>query len=300
MACSNDGDIYKYNIDNEKVELSVQIKNYVKGSLKSSTDAGSSEEQVIENLYVFLFPTTSLQNLKTYDISKSNFAGGSWSSAENKVRLDLTQAEAGDRDVCIVANYSPSLKTLLDTVTTIDGLRSLLQSNDKPWSPTLTTPMLMSGNTTHNFISNNQLNSVSLVRALSKVQLNIKLSSSHQDFPISAEDIAQYKYKIINFEKNTYIFKPIAPKNELISLSSWSTWNDQITSYTLDNQGKVTSLTLITYLNESENAETIIEFSIPYIDGGFLPPPEFGDETYKLHMPSKIERNHWYIYDIEI
>lgn len=300
IACSSDEDIYKYNVDNGKVELSFQIKSYIKGSLKSSSEVYSENEETIDSLYIFLFPTTSSQKLETYDISDSTFAGGSWNSGENKVRLDITQSEIGKRDVYIIANYSPLLKALLDTVTTIKGLKSLFQSSDTPWGSTFKTPILMSGNATHNFNTNYQLNEIPLIRALSKVQLNIKLSSSHQAVPISTERTAQYKYKLINFEKNTYIFKPITKKNELISLSSWSNWNDQITSYTPDDRDKVTSLTLITYLNESENAETAIELSVPYIDGGFLPPPEFGDETYKLQMPTKIERNHWYIYDIEI
>lgn len=132
------------------------------------------------------------------------------------------------------------------------------------------------------------------------MQLNIKLSSLHQDFPISSEGITQYKYKLINFDKSTYVQKPTSKINDLTSLSTWASWNDHITSYTLDNTGKVTRLTLTTYLNESENAQAIIELSLPYVDGGFLPPPEFGDETYKLQLPAKIVRNHWYVYNIEI
>lgn len=301
-ACSSDDiiDGDDGNVDNGRIELSFQITNFVKGSLKPSTETGSADEQTIKNLYIFLFPTASSQILKSYYISAPTFTGGSWNSVDNKVLLNLTQAEAGNRDVYVIANCSPVLEILLSRVSTIEELRLVLQSSDTPWSPTLTVPILMSGNKTHNFNSNYQLNTISLIRALSKVQLNVKLSASHQETPISAEGTTQYKYKLINFEKNTYVLESISKISDLVSLSTWVDWSDQVTSFTLNDSGKVTHLTLITYLNESDNAKTVIELSLPYIDGGFLPPPEFGDETYKLQMPSKIERNHWYVYDIEI
>ncbi len=71
-------------------------------------------------------------------------------------------------------------------------------------------------------------------------------------------------------------------------------------SNTKDETGNVPALQLITYLNERTKAGASIEISIPYIDGGILPPPEFGDEVYKLQLPAKIERNNWYVYDVEI
>lgn len=295
VACSSDED----NGGNGKIELSFQINNFVKGT-KSSTDLGTDDEQKVENLYVFLFPTTSSQTLKSYYISTPTFTGGSWSSTDRKVSLNLTQTEAGSRDVYIVANCSSALKTLLDGVSTITNLQSVLQTNSTPWSATLTTPILMSGNMTHDFNSNYQLTSIPLIRAIAKVQLNITLSANHQGTPLSSEGTAQYKYKFIDFDKNTYVLKPSSKTDALVSSSTWINWNDAVTSYTLDGSGNVTNLTLTTYLNERDNSGTAIELSLPYFDGGFLPPPEFGDETYKSQLPAQIERNHWYVIDVEI
>lgn len=300
-ACSEDDDSLWSSSDNENIILSFQINSFVKGSLKAATDNGSIAEQTIENLYVFLFPTLGTQVFKSYYISSVNFTGGSWNSADKKILLNLTQTEAGNRDVYIVANCSSLLKTSLDGVSTIAGLQSVLQSNDTPWSTTLTTPILMSGNKAHNFNTNYQLNNVTLIRAIAKVQLNVKLSDSHQGTPLSnGNNSAQYRYKLINFDKNTYVLKPVSKTDNLVSSSTWINWSDAITSYTLDGNGKVTNLTLTTYLNERDNAGAAIELSLPYFDGGFLPPPEFGDETYKLQLPAKIERNNWYVYEVEI
>ncbi len=127
------------------------------------------------------------------------------------------------------------------------------------------------------------------------------MTAKHQGKPLSGEGTTQYKYRLIDFDKNTYVLKQILKTDNLVSSLAWINWNDAITSYTLDGNGKVTNLTLITYLNERDNAGTSIDLSLPYFDGGFLPPPEFGgDETYKLQLPAKIERNNWYVYDVEI
>ncbi len=247
-----------------------------------------------------MFPTSDTQSFNKYYIESPNFTGGSWNSTDNKVSLNLTQAEAGTRNVYIVANCS-GLKEKLDQVKLLSDLQNVFQTNEMPWSTILKTPILMSGNKTHNFNENYQLNNVKLIRAVAKVQLNVNLTSVHQGKPSSGEDNSdQYKYKFINFDKDTYVLKPTSKPDNLTSSSAWVSWNDDITSYTLDADGKVTKLTLTTYLNERDNAGTSIELSLPYFDGGFLPPPEFGDETYKLQLPTKIERNHWYKYDIHI
>lgn len=297
-ACSGDDDPVGGSAGNEKIILSFQINSFVKGSLKAATDNGSAAEQSINDLYVFLFPTSGTQTFKSYYISSASFTGGSWSSTDNKVLLNLTQFEAGNRDVYIVANCS-GIKASLDAVSSIAGLQSVLQSSDTPWSATLTTPILMSGNKTHDFNSNYQLSSIPLIRAVAKVQLNISLTAEHRGTLLSGEGAAQYKYRLIDFDKNTYVLKPASKTDNLASSHTWVNWNDVISSYTLD-AGKVISLTLTTYLNERDNGGTSIELSLPYFDGGFLPPPEFGDEIYKLQLPVKIERNNWYIYDVEI
>lgn len=300
-ACSSDDDSGEGAVYNEKIEFSVQVTGFVRGTLKAAADNGSAAEQAIENLYVFLFPKSGTQTFKSYYIASASFSGGSWSSTDNKVSLNLTQAEAGSRDVYIVANCS-SLKTQLDGVTSLAELESVLQSNDTPWYSTLTTPILMSGNKTHDFNSNYQLGNIALIRAIAKIQMNVTLKAEHQGTPLSSAGTAQYKYRLIDFDKNTYVLKPVSKVDNLVGSPTWVIWNDAVTSYTLatDGSGKVIGLSLSTYLNERDNAGTAIELSLPYFDGGFLPPPEFGDETYKLSLPATIERNHWYIYDIEI
>jgi len=302
IACSGNEDSADNNyVNNNKIELSFQIDNLVKGSVKSVSDDGSTAERTIDNLYVFLFPTTSSQTIKKYYISSPSFTGGSWSSSDNKILLNITQTEIGSRDVYIVANCTSEMKTSLDGVTTVVNLQSALQTSSTPWSATLTTPILMSGSKTHDFNSNYQLNSISLVRAIAKVQINATLSASHQAIPLSAENVAQYKYKFIDFDKNTYVLQQTSKIDNLVSSASWNNWEaaGTVSGYTINSEGKVISLSLTTYLNERNSSGTAIEFSLPY-SGGFLPPPEFGDETYKLQLPTKIERNHLYVYDVEI
>lgn len=84
----------------------------------------------------------------------------------------------------------------------------------------------------------------------------------------------------------------------MVGSTNWVNWKDDVSSYT-EVGGKVTSLKVVTYLNERDHAGTTIEIELPYNGSGPLPPPEFGPEVYKLHLPAKIERNHWYQYDVE-
>lgn len=285
-------------LDNNKIELSFTIDNYITKQTKA-VDAGTVEEQRIDDLYLFLFPTTGSQTLKKYYVNTSTFTGGSWNSSNGKISLNLTQAEAGNRQVYIIANCS-SVKSELDAVASLTGLQSVLKETSQPWSDNITTPVLMSGNTTHDFNSNFQLNNIPLTRAVAKVQLNVKLSAEHQSTPV-VNSIAQYNYRFIDFDKNTYVLKQISKTDNLASSSDWVAWqaSGTVSAYNLEN-GKVTELIVSTYINERDNAGSAIEISIPYQGAGPLPPPEFGNETYKLLLPAKIERNHWYIYDMEI
>ncbi|EGJ99400.1 fimbrial protein [Dysgonomonas gadei] len=297
VACSNE-ETTDTALENNKIELSFSIDNYVTKQTKAA-DAGTVEEQRIDDLYLFLFPTTGSQTLKKYYVNTATFTGGSWNSSNSKVSLNLTQAEAGNRQVYIIANCS-SIKTGLDAVASLTGLQSVLNETSQPWSDNITTPILMSGSKTHDFNSNFQLNNVPLIRAVAKVQLNVKLSAEHQSSPLF-NTIAQYNYKFIDFDKNTYALKRASKPDNLVSSSDWVAWQagGTVSSYNLEN-GKVTELIVTTYINERDNAGSAIEISIPYQGSGPLPPPEFGNETYKLLLPAKIERNHWYIYDMEI
>lgn len=296
VACSNEDS--PNSGDSNNIELTFSINSYIRNTTKA-TNQGTADEQIVENLYIFLFPTSGSQTLIKYYISTPSFSYGSWSSSDMKVSLNLTQAEAGNRDVYIVANCS-AIKAELDGITSSTGLQSVLHPTDNPWSPNMSTPILMSGNKTHNFNTNYQLNSLALVRAIAKVQLNIKLSTEHQSLP-SVSGVNQYNFKYIDFDKSTYVLKPSGKTENLVSSTAWTAWEaaGMTTSYTTE-QGKVTNLTLITYLNERDNLGSAIEVSLPYQSTGSLPPPEFGDEIYKLQLPAKIERNNWYVYDIEI
>lgn len=153
----------------------------------------------------------------------------------------------------------------------------------------------MSGNATHNFVTNRILSSVPLTRALAKIELNVTLPAKHQD-----ADASHYRYNFIDFDKNTYVLKPTAKTDELVT-SGWQAWQaaSTVSSYTLTG-GKVANLKVITYINERDNPGSYIDIQLPYNPGGPLPPPEFGDETFKLPLPSEIKRNHWYKFDVTL
>jgi|AGTN01.1.fsa_nt_gi hypothetical protein len=311
-SCSSD-DIPGDKQDDKNIEISLSVPNFIVNATTSratrATDAGSTAEQQIDNLFIFLFDNTGANPIR-YNVTGATFTDGSWSAAEEKVTLDLTQAEAGTRQVYIVANYNAGMVTDLGNVTTVTGLQAVLHSENNPWSPDIGTPILMSGNATHDFTANRQLDNVPLTRAVAKLELNITLKPERQSTPTIEEGIPgssgvtvhQYKYKFINFDKNTYVLKPVSKPDDPVSFADWGNWSasGKVTSYTLTG-GKITALTLTTYLNERDNpGTTTIELSLPYNSGGPLPPPEFGDETYKLTLPAEIKRNHWYVYDIEI
>ncbi|KKC51911.1 major fimbrial subunit protein (FimA), partial [Porphyromonas gulae] len=129
-------------------------------------------------------------------------------------------------------------------------------------------------------------------------------------------NLTGHKYRYVNFDKDTYVVKPTTKPDNLISsangvwpqITDWTVWGaslnaspapDAGTDYTLDANGKVTALRIITYLNERDSKGAIVEIALPRVDDGTLPPPEFGPELYRLPLPDKILRNNWYKYDIE-
>ena len=291
-ACSSD-DVPERSSDN-RVELSYAISNFnIEGVISRATDVGSPAEQQIDNLYLFLFDMTGANSI-TYYVDNS-FSDGTWNKAGENITLKLTQAEAGERRVYVLANVSAALQTALSGVTTLTQLQAALETTDTPWSPTLVTPILMSGNATHNFITNRILSSVPLTRALAKIELNVTLPAKHQD-----ADASHYRYNFIDFDKNTYVLKPTAKTDELVT-SGWQAWQaaSTVSSYTLTG-GKVANLKVITYINERDNPGSYIDIQLPYNPGGPLPPPEFGGDTFKLPLPSKIERNYWYKFDVTL
>ncbi|WP_294080255.1 fimbrial protein [Proteiniphilum sp. UBA5384] len=300
-----------------------------------ATDTGSIEENQIDDLYLFLFKSDGTDPVKYYIGTPGTFThngkSGNWDKTNGRITLNMTQAEAGTRQVFIVANCV-NLKTALDNVTTITGngmtaLENVLCTTATPWTPTLSTPILMSGNVTHNFIDNRILGTggsnpkIKLVRALAKVELNIRLTQEHQSIPVVKEgDIndpnatlterPQYHYAFLNFDKNSYAVRPAPTKQsdltapnatvDLRSLgeSDWTVWPIPETS----GNSIVTDLQLVTYINERDKEAdrplSSIGISVPYT--GPTPPPEFGPDISQIFLPEKIERNHWYVYDVEL
>lgn len=317
-ACSKENGI-EPGLGDRTVELSFHVDDFIRnGSAFRATDAGTVTEQEVSNLYLFLFDNTGSNPVRYY-IKDPTFTGGTYSSTNKKITLDMTQAEAGARQVYIIANIDPALKTDLDGVTTVAGLQAVFRNTSQPWSTNITTPILMSGNATHNFITQGyQLNSVHLIRAVAKLELNVKLTSGFQIVPvINSGNLTEYKYRYVDFDTRTYVEKPTTkPANPASSSPdvwpktvNWTPWDasldgatptDTGTGYTLSDDGKVAGLKLITYLNERDQSGTTVEIELPRADSGPLPPPEFGPELYKLPLPAKIERNTWYKYDIEI
>ncbi len=302
-ACTENKDAMH---NNDKVELSFYVDNYKQHA--PGTHIGTNEEYEIEDLYLFFFPKTTDQTLIKHYLNSTNFIGVSWNDVDDKIALDYTQIEIGNRAVYLVANCA-NIKTELDAVTSISDLEDILVNTTNPWSDNLTTPIMMVGNVDHNFNSNHQLDYIPLTRTIAKLQLNITLSEKHQA-PITRvegssvegfTDVSQYQYQFVDFDKATYLLKPLSKPDNLQS-SAWTDWEDspEIVNYDTDASGNIISMTLTTYLNERDNAGAKVELSLPYNPGGLLPPPEFGDDNFTLPLPDKIVRNTLYVYDIEI
>ena len=300
--------------DNEAVELSYGISEFTQNTTTRGTNAGTVAEQQINDLYLFLFPTTGGQSLIKYYISSATFSGGAWVSADKKIVLNLAQSKAGNRNVYLVANCT-AIKSQLDAVTSLTDLQGITTTTTNPWSKNLTTPIMMVGNKTWDFGTNRTLSAVDLVRTLAKVEVNITLPDSYQSTPTiqegdlstgSGTTVSVYKYRFVNFDTKTYILKPTTKPDNLATLA-WTNWSAgsatppdyDVSAYTLDTDGEVNNLKLLTYINERDNAGSTIEITLPYNKGNY-PPPQFGDDTYTLTLPATIVRNTWYKYDIVI
>lgn len=316
---------------NENIEVLLSVSTYqvtnVRSTTRATQNAGNSFEQAINDFYLFLFPGSGNTNpVRKYYIDGTGViqiggsgSFGTYDAVGKKVSLNLTKAEAGNRDVYIVANTAGNtgLQTALDGVTTLSDLQAVLSTTTTPWSPALATPILMSGSKPHNFMTERVLGTgaagnepLRLVRALAKIELNITLKAEHK-----SSKITDYKYKYTNFHKETNVIKKAtstgSDKYASSSASSWPiTTGWTIWGSALDEQGigsthtvsggDVTTLKLVTYVNERDDAGVAIEIEVPYNGSGLLPPPEFGPELYKLEFPEGVQRNYWYVHEIEI
>lgn len=304
---------------NRSIEISLRVDEFTNagGTVRAERSQGSDAERLITNLYLVLFDNTGA-NPDRYYITGNTFAGGTWNAAEMKVKLDMTQTQAGERRVYVITNVDPTMKTALDAVTTESGLQSVRRTTALPWSTNIVSPFLMAGNKTHDFTANHLLDNVPLVRAVAKVELNISLSEKFQTLPtIVNGNLSEFKFRYVNFDKDTYVVKPSTKPDNLVSsandiwpqMTDWTVWGatlnaspvpDAGTGYSLNADGKVTALRIVTYLNERDNKGAAIELALPRVDDGNLPPPEFGPELYRLPLPEKVIRNNWYKYDLTI
>lgn len=326
--------------DNENIEILFLVSDFRITNFRAATRAtdpqGTLEERQVNDFYLYLFPGTgNSKPLEKYYIDAGGTVhqinpgatphDGNYIVADRKVTLDMTRTEAGSREVYIVANSAgnTTLQTALNNVETIGQLEAVVRSSEQPWSPNISTPLLMSGNASYDFITEgNQLNSVSLTRALAKVELNITLKPEHQGEPVIQQGIApnttqlhQYHYRFLNFDQDSYVLKPADKESvnlassptSISNPSGWVVWEESgtVTGYTLDSNGKVTEMTLVTYLNERDlenpaKPRAAIDIQVPFNDGGALPPPEFAFETYTVLLDTEVKRNHWYLYDVQI
>lgn len=313
-ACSKDDVPSGIDVSDDEVAISYSQKKYVQvvtngNSTKSASETRNinieaGDEENIDNLYI-LMVNSGWSDIKRFYTASSNFAEGTWNAAGENVTIKMTQSEAGQRDVYVIANISTTMKLALDGVTNLTGLQGVLESKSEPWSGTGATnlkhPILMSGMKSHNFVTQGRvLSSVELIRAFAKVELNVTLPTKHQ-----STNEADYKYNFVDFDKNTYVLEK-TNKVTSIGTTGWKPFTsntdgdkDYVSEF-IKTGDVVTSLKIITYINETTNANSYIEIQLPYKDGGFLPPPEFGPETFILPRQGKIKRNHWYKYDVEL
>lgn len=333
-ACSNN-DEPRIEQDDGMIEISysqskfdVSVWNGTRSAELRATQEGTTGENAVDNLYILMFKTDGTDPIKYFVDNAFPTTSGEWDEVNEIVKLKVTQAEAGTRDVYVIANVG-SLKGALDGVTNKAGLDALFNSSNTPWSASLGAPadtntrILMSGSeSSHDFQTTRKLESVELIRALAKVELNITLKPEHQSTPVVQEGVTgaltpvnQYHYAFLNFDKNTYVLKPAAKGSNLTApgaLSnllnpssegwSWTVWNSLGDYESVDGNGKVTQLAMVTYINE-RNVEagkslSSIAISMPY--NGTMPPPEFGPDVTQIFLPATIERNHWYVYDVEL
>lgn len=333
VACSKENNIDQ-SLVNNSIALTFRVDDMISDGISTRvTEVGSLSEQIITDLYVLLFRVGSEELIGKYYISNALadaiFSGGSYDFSDKKITLNMTPANAGNCHVYLVANVSinglqPILESLpLNIPSTLMTLKHIVfKTIPQPWSPNISTPILMSGNSSHNFTLSTVLNSVHLIRAVAKLELNIKLTSGFQGTApaTNSTQLTQYKYRFVNFDIQTYAVKPESKIPNLVNsstsawpnTSSWASWGATLNNspnlsdvgegYTMTG-GKVTTLKLITYLNELDETDAqdaVIEIELPRVDSGPLPPPEFGPELYRLSLPKKIERNNWYRYEIEI
>lgn len=288
VACSSE-DVPDNPQNNDKqIELRLDIKNFVgETKTKAGFNATAAEEQ-IDNINLFI--ESQVSGWHQYYIAGTTFTGGTWGQQGNKekILLSLTPSDVGSATVYVVANAGNTLSN----VSSASDLKSKLVSTATSWT-NLGTPIIMSGQTDipHNFTNNSVLDAVTLTRAVAKAEVTVTLSQQYQ-----SEIAAEYAYRLLNFNKNTYLFEDATPKAEDLE-GTGTNWQgiDNIVEF-VKNGNTVTGFTFTTYLNERDNAtagHTTLELKLPFWDNG-APPPQFLEESLPVQFPAKIKRNHYY------
>ncbi len=259
------------------------------------TSPATDAEKVIENLYLFLFSTSPEKTIKRY-LESPTASGAGFEGATGNVKLYLSPAEAGTRDVYLVANCA-DLKTALDGVTTATQLETVLRENANPL--TMTTPLLMLGERLgYNFNesdSHHILDKITLNHAVAKLQINISLKNpAHQ----SATQ-TDYGYKFLNFGTKTFVLPKPSEQANTAEHTDWQPFAaPYVTVATVDGteNGMVNSFILTAYINEYDATQTpaSVQFRLPY--NPVMPPPHFSDEIYTIQLPAAVERNTLYYY----
>lgn len=271
------------NPNDTRVEILLSVSHYTKSgaAMDGKIDQGTPEERKIRNIYLFLFSDT--KPLQTYFISGSIFKGGTWSESDEKIGLDLTPEMVGKRMVYMVANCD-AVKERLAAVKTPADLEKIMVASATPWSPQLATPLLMVGSYEHDFSLQYQLKHIALERAVAKLKIAVTLPAAQ--LPVEGA----YKYRFVNFNPNTTLLREEGePAN--LTYSEWFSVTPENGIFSIE-----------TYLNENkavgDENRTRVEILLPEETGGLLPPPEFGDEIYRLLLPEQVERNTLYQYAI--
>lgn len=319
----------KDNVSENPVQVVIAFapENYtdaaVFGNSRAATTrtTATAEEMKLTNAYIILFDNAGANPLKYYIEPGTNETDFQWIWGANTpttqwARLKfypknnsgvyMTAAELGTRKIYLFANVNNALKTTLDGIATETALISNhVVYTGEPWS--ITTPLLMEGFATHNFENEGAVTAtIPLRRAVAKLEIDITLAGSYQSTVTN-----DYKYRYLQFGNQSYLLEHALPQvlgqvvNNPANGTSWN--NIPAISLITNGGGKVTGIKLITYINEYKNSTTKdirpkVEIQLPYNDGGFLPPPEFGEEgdTYVLQLPIEVKRNHYYSYSVEV
>lgn len=283
VACSSEDVPNNLKKNDKQIELRLNLKDFVgETKTKAGFDATGPEKQ-IDNLNLFIQAGTTWHK---FYIDAATFAGGTWEKANDKILLALTGEEVGQADVYVVANANLNISD----INSLNDLKNAMVTNDAPWTD-IATPLIMSGSASQNFATNPILNAVSLTRAVAKAEVTVTLTQQYQ-----SENIDEYAYRLLNFNKNTYLFGDASPKTEDLE-GTGAVWQDIDNIVKFVKSGNtITGFTFTAYINEratdTEN-QTTIELALPFWDDG-APPPQFLDESLPIQFPTTIERNHYY------